>query len=227
MILSWQQISSTIISEILCDNFDGVVLDTEHGCFGNESLYACIQIVTCKQKKCFVRLTEVNKTLIRMCLDAGADGLIFSTIETEDQAKDIASACRFPKHGGLRGLGLVRQNFWGRDRLVSDPPIIIAQIETETGINNLDNIVKYNFDYYMVGPYDLSASLGFPGEFDNSRYLDMINRFKSKIDNEKMAVHIPDDIEGQISKYRDYGLIALGMDTLILKNGYSEVIKNA
>ena len=111
--------------------------------------------------------------------------------------------------------------------LVSEPPIIIAQIETEIGINNLDNIVKYNFDYYMVGPYDLSASLGAPGVFDSSRYLDMISKFKSKIDDKKMAVHIPDDIQGQIPKYKGYGLMALGMDTLILKNGYSEVIKNA
>ena len=48
MKLSWQQIPATIVSEMLCDDFDGVVLDTEHGCFNNETLYNCIQIITAK-----------------------------------------------------------------------------------------------------------------------------------------------------------------------------------
>ena len=50
MKLSWQQIPSTIISEMLCEDFDGVVLDTEHGCFNNETLYKCKQNITAKDK---------------------------------------------------------------------------------------------------------------------------------------------------------------------------------
>lgn len=131
MKLSWQQIPSTIISEMLCKDFDGVVLDTEHGCFNNETLYNCIQIITAKQKICLVRLTEINKTLIRMCLDAGASGLIFSTVEDASQAAEIKELCTYPKYGGRRGLGLVRQNKWGYSTLVNKPPIIVAQIETK------------------------------------------------------------------------------------------------
>ena len=82
----WQQIPSPIISEILCQNsFDGIVIDTEHGGYNTETLSNCIQVITLNKKKCFVRLTEVNKTLIRQCLDAGCDGLIFSTIENVKQ----------------------------------------------------------------------------------------------------------------------------------------------
>ena len=62
MILSWQQIPSPLISEIMCHNFDGVVLDTEHGCFNNETLYSCIQVIKASKKRCFVRLTDINKT---------------------------------------------------------------------------------------------------------------------------------------------------------------------
>ena len=83
MRLCWQQIPSTVISDILCQNdLEGVVLDTEHSAFNLETLYSCIQVIALNQKKCFVRLTEVNKTTIRMCLDAGCHGIIFSTVET-------------------------------------------------------------------------------------------------------------------------------------------------
>ena len=96
MNLTLQTISSTVISEILCKtNFDGVVLDTEHGCFNNENLYSCIQVITSMNKKCFVRVTDLNKRLIRMCLDAGVDGLIFSTVENINNARNGFSSSEF------------------------------------------------------------------------------------------------------------------------------------
>ena len=224
MKLSWQQIPSTTISEMLCEGFDGVVLDTEHGCFNNEALYNCIQIITAKQKQCLVRLTEVNKTLIRMCLDAGTTGLIFSTVEDASQAAEIKELCTYPKYGGKRGLGLVRQNKWGYSTLVNKPPIIVAQIETKKGIDNLTKIYAQDLDYYMIGPYDLSASLGVTAQFDNPVFLEAINQVKETItDLNKLAVHIPTDVAKHIDKYRQYGIIAVGMDTTMLLEGYKEL----
>jgi len=224
MKLSWQQIPSTLVSEMLCEGLDGVVIDTEHGCFNNETLYSCIQIITAKNKICLVRLTEINKTLIRMCLDAGASGLIFSTVEDASQAAEIIDLCTYPKYGGSRGLGLVRQNKWGYSTLVNKPPIIVAQIETKRGIFNLEEICTHNFDYYMIGPYDLSASLGVTAEFDNPVFLESIEKVRRVItDPSQMAVHIPTDVHKHIDKYDGYGIIAVGMDTSILLEGYKEL----
>ena len=129
MKLLWQQISSTIISEIYADSdYDGIVLDTEHGAFNNENLYTSIQIITLRRKNCFVRVSHLDKALVRMCLDAGATGIIFSTVENENQAQEIIDYCKYPKHGGKRGQGLVRENFWGKDKLQNIMPIVIAQI---------------------------------------------------------------------------------------------------
>jgi len=224
MRLLWQQIPSTVVTDILCqNNLDGVVLDTEHGCFNNETLYNCVQLITANSKKCFVRLTEANKTRIRFCLDAGANGLIFSTVETEKQSQNIHEMCKYPNHGGGRGLGLVKQNRWGEDNLLSDPPMIVAQIETNRGIKNLEKIFKYNFDFYMIGPYDLSLSLGVPGQFENEKYLSAIQKIRELIPLNKMSIHIPKHIETQINKYKDYGMIALGMDTIILLEGGKDI----
>lgn len=225
MKFSWQQIPSTVISELLSLNFDGVVIDTEHGCFSNETLFSCIQIIKAKNKQCFVRLTEVNKTLIRYILDAGADGLIFSTIETEEQCKQILEFSCYTPRGG-RGLGLVRQNLWGEKPLISKDPILIPQIETKIGVENLEQIIKFNFDYYLIGPYDLSLSLEIPGQFNNPNFLLYIDKINAIIPEDKRAVHIPKDVNQQIKKYKNYGLKCLGMDTIAIIE-YNKGIINA
>jgi 2-keto-3-deoxy-L-rhamnonate aldolase RhmA len=225
MKFSWQQIPSTVISELLSLNFDGVVIDTEHGCFSNETLFSCIQIIKAKNKQCFVRLTEVNKTLIRYILDAGADGLIFSTIETEEQCKQILEFSCYTPRGG-RGLGLVRQNSWGEKPLISKDPILIPQIETKKGVENLEQIIKFNFDYYLIGPYDLSLSLEVPGQFNNPNFLLYIDKINAIIPEVKRAIHIPKDVNRQIKKYKNYGLKCLGMDTIAIIE-YNKGIINA
>ena len=224
MKLAWQQIPSPVVSELFSiSGFDGVVLDTEHGCFNNETLFGCIQVITSLNKKCFVRLTEPSITLVRLCLDAGADGLIFSTVETEKQARFIHQICKYPDQGGVRGLGLIRQNKWGKEELVSKPPILIAQIETVTGVENFSTIEKYGFDFYMIGPYDLSASLGIPGDFSNPRYVKALEKIKSQVATEKMAAHIPKEIKENLKLYEGYGILALGMDTTMLLEASREL----
>jgi len=226
MILSWQQIPSPLVSEIMSHNFDGVVLDLEHGCFNNETLYACIQVIRTRGKKCFVRLTEVSITMIRYCLDAGADGLIFSSIETIEQCQKIIEySCYFPK--GKRGLGLVRQNFWGEKDLLSKNPVLIVQIETKEAVDNLTEIIKFDFDYYLIGPYDLSLSLGCPGKFDKHEFVCYINKVANLISESKMAIHIPNNVEHEIEKYRNYALKCLGMDTIAILEYNKENRRNA
>lgn len=225
MKLSWQQIPSTTITEIMCKGFDGVVLDTEHGCFSNENIVNSIQIIKLKGLMAFVRLTEISTTLIRYCLDAGCDGLIFSTVETEQQCQQIVNACYYPPKG-KRGLGLVRENMWGeKQSLTSRVPIIIPQIESKAGIDNIDKIKNYGFDYYLIGPYDLSLSLDIPGDFKNEKFQDAIKKMRASIPNDKMAIHIPKDIEmwdlweeemDEWLGYRDYGIKCIGMDTIAI-----------
>jgi len=221
MRLSWQQIPSTIVSDLLCQNsFDGVVLDTEHGCFNKETLYNCIQVIENNNKKSFVRLTEINKAMIRYCLDASASGLIFSTIEEIEQLSKIEEYCLYPAQGGRRGLGLVKENLWGKKDFVSRFPIIVAQIETKRGAQMLPYFKNNSISYYMIGPYDLSASLGKPGDFESEEYCNIIKNINKIIPKERMAVHIPMNVEEELYKYVDYGMLALGMDTISILERY-------
>jgi len=223
MNLTLQTIPSTLVSELLThSSMDGVVLDTEHGYFNNETLYSCIQIITLRQKKCFVRFTNLNKQLVRMCLDAGITGVIFSTIENKNQIEDIISYCNYPLKGGNRGCGLVRENSWGKSQLDGGSPIIIGQIETKKGIDNLDEIIECNLDMFLIGPYDISASLKLSGDFENPNFQIYINKIYNKLPTNKLGLFLPtlSDIENYNKTNKNkLELVVWGMDTnLILES---------
>lgn len=225
MNLTLQTIPSPIISEILLDSkLDGVVLDTEHGCFNNESLFSCIQVITLLNKKCFVRLTDFNKQLIRMCLDAGADGLIFSTIEDESLGYKIISYCNFPSNRGIRGCGLVRDNRWGDLKLDTKKPIIIAQIETASAVENIDSLIQVPFDYFIIGPYDLSSSLFKPGDFESKTFKNYIDTIYRKIPLERLGLFLPTFKNMDELSYENRPKILVwGMDTNFIKDGIRRI----
>tara|TARA_B100000900_G_C20494036_1_gene680812 strand:+ start:161 stop:847 length:687 start_codon:yes stop_codon:yes gene_type:complete len=225
MKLAWQQIPSTVISDILCQNkLDGVVLDLEHGSFNLETIYSCIQVITLNKKTCFVRLPSIDSVMVKYCLDAGCNGIIFSTVETIDDAHDARDFSKHPTYGGYRGLGLVRGNKWGKDELVSKPPTLICQIESVAGVENISEIWSLGvFDYCMIGPYDLSASMGDAGNFNSQDYIASVAEVAKHVKKENMAVHIPSNVKNELKKYSDFGIIALGMDTTFILEKYKEV----
>ena len=246
MKLFWQQIPSPVITEIFCSSsFDGVVLDLEHGHFNNETLYSCIQVGTLLNKKVFARFSYLDRQCIRMCLDAGISGVILSTVETFEQAKEFYDYCIYPfknqvekfdqdnrgvirksivtETGGKRGQGLVRENLWGMKPLELRRPIIIPQIETIKGVENIDHRSSIDFDYYLVGPYDLSASLGSVGDFNNSGFKNCLEKLKNTT-RKKIGFHIPSDIKNKFKDYKDYPFLALGMDTTFIAEKIEETL---
>ena len=226
--LLWQQIPSTIISEIFCNStYDGVVLDLEHGVFDEKSLFQCIQIITLYDALCYVRLSDLDDYRLKVALDASVDGIILSTVETEDYARTAIEKCKFPheKLSGTRGLGLVRNNLWGQGSFKNKNVEIIGQIETRKGVRNLSCIKSAGLDRYLIGPYDISASMGIPGDFDNSEFKEQIDHIENNIPMEKLGYHLVQDVEQDIHKYTKYGFIAHGMDSIFLIDRLNKLSK--
>jgi len=225
----WQQIPSSTVSEILCQtDLDFIVLDTEHGVFNDETLFQCIQVITLSGKSCFVRLTEANLTKTRYCLDAGVDGVIFSTVDSLEYLGEIEKQCLFPSqsHFGKRGYGLTRDNMWGeKDR--KGKRIIVAQLENRKGVD----LFSYNddgetpikdfpfIDYFLVGPYDLSSSVGCPGNFEHANFKRQIEIINKIVPKSKLGYHVVKDVDHAYLDLKDCGFLALGMDTMFLFDG--------
>jgi hypothetical protein len=222
-----QTIPSPLLSELLVySELDGIILDTEHGCFNNETLYSCIQVITLSKKKCFVRFTDLNKQLVRMCLDAGIDGVIFSTVEHVEYAHNIIKYCTYPTQGGKRGCGLVRSNKWGNEKLDNHRPLIIGQIETCTAIEKIRELYEEsNLDLFIIGPYDISSSLKIPGQFDNQIYLDYINRIYNVIPLDKLGIFLPYEKGINKSNENNPYILILGLDTDIILNSLKDIKK--
>lgn len=223
MKLTLQTISSTMVSDLLCQSdFDGIVLDTEHGCFNNESLYSCIQTTLLNKKLCFVRFTDLNKQLVRMCLDAGVTGVIFSTVETREQCRDIINYCKYPNSNGVRGCGLVRENLWGKLKIGFSNALIIGQIETDKAVENLDDIKDCGFDMFFIGPFDLSNSLGKPGEWDDKTLTSTISYIQANVGSERLGVFAP--TKETLKKYGgDFKNVVIGTDFEFIKLGIGKI----
>ena len=216
----WQQIPSTEITKLYCNtNFDAIVLDLEHGVFNNETIFSLIQFINSNNKFSFVRVTEPSKSQIRFLLDSNVSGIIFSTLEIEQTTK-IKEWCLYPPFG-KRGQGLVSENNWGNDKLQVNKVKLVAQIENKESISQLSNIVETDlFDYYVLGPYDLTADLGCVADWENKKYLELIEKFNKQIPVEKRGVHIVSNVESEYkNKFKNYGFVALGMDSILIKSG--------
>jgi len=109
-------------------------------------------------------------------MDAGANGIVVPMVNSIDDAKSAISATRYAPTGH-RGVGLARAQHYGdsfRDHLEwqKDGPVVIVQIEHQSALDNLNEIFCVpGVDGFIIGPYDLSCSMGIPGEFDHPKFI--------------------------------------------------------
>ena len=229
---TWLQIPNGSVAEILGDSgFDWVGIDMEHGSISVEILPDLCRAIELGGSLPFVRVFSSKVGENARLLDAGVVGLIFPKIETASKLKDLIEDSLFPKLG-RRGIGFSRANTFGKNlnkNIKLFRPFIVAMIETEKGIENLDKIldVKY-LDALFIGPYDLSASLGIAGKFNHPKFKKNINEILKKAKNKNIScgIHIvkPDSHLLKQHLKNGFKFIAYGMDTTFLSEG-SKIFK--
>ncbi len=163
---------------------DYVMLDMEHGPASYETLAYLAAVSGAAGIGCFVRVPELSRGYVSRALDCGADGVMVPMIETVEQARMLAGWAKYPPVG-KRGLGSIgghtgyvrigeAGDFMGRANVGT---ITIAQIETVRGVESAGEIaVVDGIDALLVGPLDLSVSLGIPGRFDHPALDEAIGR---------------------------------------------------
>ena len=170
---SWITIGHPSIAEIMADaGFDWLCIDLEHTVTDYYEAQQLIMAIQGKGLKAFVRVGENNSRIIKRVLDAGADGIIVPLVNTANDAIRAVNSVKYPPLG-TRGVGLSRAQGYGfdfenyRDNKVKNIKLIV-QIEHIDGILNLDSILEIEgVDGTFIGPYDLSGSLGKPGDWEN------------------------------------------------------------
>lgn len=152
---------------------DFIILDREHGPVSENKLHDHVRAARLTDMKAIVRVHELNHNAIGSALDAGADGVQVPNISSLEEAEAAIRAARFYPLGE-RGVcrfvagaefGLKDKAAYFRD---SNSKMLILQVEGKKGLDSVEEILKLDgFDVLFIGPYDLSQSLGFPGEVDH------------------------------------------------------------
>jgi len=198
---TWIQIPHPSIVEIISNNcnkkLDWMCIDMEHGTIDIESMAILISAIEKYDIIPVVRIPKNDYIWIHRSLDAGAKGLIIPMVKTAQEARDVVGEAFYPPVG-KRSFGYSRANNYGSDfddyiKTANDDISIIIQIEHIDAINELDSILDVDgIDATFIGPYDLSGSLGVPGDFDNSEYQKALSVYinKSYKHNIPLGIHV-------------------------------------
>ena len=180
----WIQTSSPDIVEIIShSNFDWICIDLEHGASTLKDLPNLLRATAINKKVTFVRSKSKNINEIVKIIDIGAHGIIVPKIETKKDVLNIKNAIYYPPKGN-RGVGFSRANMYSKNFSkyyeASKDIIFVGMIESKTGVENLDEILKLNvLDVIFVGPMDLKNSIDPKLNFKSKKYLDYLNKIKN------------------------------------------------
>lgn len=234
---SWITIGHPVVAEVMVKSgFDWLTIDMEHSVITLPQAQSLIQIIDLSGCVPLVRVGENNATMIKRVMDAGAHGVIVPMVNSKEDAVRAVEAVKYPPVG-TRGVGLARAQGYGFEfdqykNWVNEESIVIVQIEHIEGVDNFKDILTVEgVDGFIVGPYDLSASLGRPGEFSHYEVEDTLNKVWQM--SQEMGVvsgfHVVDPDANEVSaKIKEgYSFIAFGIDTLFLgkncRDGLQEI----
>jgi 2-dehydro-3-deoxyglucarate aldolase len=210
-------------AEIVADaGFDWLFVDGEHGPIGTSELVAILQAVG-ERVPCLVRVPAATEPAIKSALDAGATGIIVPQVNTADTAAAVVRYARYAPEGG-RGVGIARAHGYGFRfdeymRSANEKTVVIVQAEHASAVEHIDEIVQVpGVDAVFLGPYDLSASLGKIGRFDDPEVRAAMDRITEACTRSGMALGCFGLTAEAASPFvdRGYRLIVAGVDTVML-----------
>jgi len=179
--------SAEIPRAFACAGFDYVFIDMEHGAYDLETVQDMIVASNAAGITPIVRVAELAYSLVARLLDAGAQGIILPRVEDPKILEEALSWMRFPPMG-KRGYGVNTTMIGYENR--SFPEIIehlnrntlsVVQFEFTVAMDRADELLSLKgFDIAMVGPADLSISLGIPGQFDNPLLISTVDKLIEK-----------------------------------------------
>lgn len=190
---------------------DFALLDTEHSGFHHETMKSALRFFEAARVPTIVRVPSKSYHHVARALDMGAEGLMIPMVGSAEEARAVLDCMKYTPHG-LRGvaLGIAHDSYSGGavlDKLAAANArtTFFAQIETAAGVENADAIAAVEgVDCLWVGHFDLSCSLGIPGQFEHAKFKDAVTRVLAACDRHgKAAGRLVPDVATGIALNRD------------------------
>jgi 2-dehydro-3-deoxyglucarate aldolase len=225
---SWITLGHPSIAEIMAKaGFDWLTVDMEHSAITLHQAQQLIQVIELSGVVPLVRVGTNEPNLIKRVMDAGAHGVIVPMVNSREEADRAVGSTKYPPKG-FRGVGLARAQSYGADfegyrKWNERESMVIVQVEHIRAVENLEAILSVDgVDGFIVGPYDLSGSLGVPGQFEHPEVKRALKRVRDV--TKKMGAlsgfHVipPDPLEVKKKTTEGYRFIAYSLDILLLGN---------
>jgi 2-keto-3-deoxy-L-rhamnonate aldolase RhmA len=179
--------SPDAVRALAAAGLDWAFFDAEHGAFDLETLQDLMRVAVTAGLCPIVRVADLQYALIARALDSGAQGVLLPRVESPELLQQAVSWTRFPPMG-TRGFGL------GPPQLDYEPVsipeaiahvnanvLVVLQIETRTALDRIDDLLAVpNIDAVLIGPGDLSISLGVPGQFDAPVFVNAVETIRDR-----------------------------------------------
>jgi 2-keto-3-deoxy-L-rhamnonate aldolase RhmA len=240
MIGSFFTTASVVTAEIMGGlGYDFIVIDVEHGQHDFQTVESFIRAAECRNVVPIVRIVDTSRNYILKMLDLGAMGLFLPFIKTTNEVKQAVNYAKYPPVGE-RGLGYGHKVGYGVDPIVNtgrledylewanENTLLIPQCETVEAVKNIEEIVAINeVTGIFIGPFDLSISMGIPGQFDNPEFVETVERVKVVCNKaRKMIFTVDGTVEGAVQKLRNGFDGILTSDTPLFMNAAKSYINN-
>ena len=225
---AWMSTGHVSIAEILAAaGYDFVVVETEHTAIDVSEVLPILIAIDGQRTVPLVRLAGIDPIQTKAVMDSGAGGVLVPMVNSKVDAQLAVGSVKYPPLG-FRGVGLARAQGYGAtfDDYMSranDESLVIVQIEHVDAVRNIDEILSVpGIDGTFIGPYDLSSSMGVPGQLQHPDVLAAMRVVLEASLRHGVApgIHLvhPDTARVELRKRvsEGYTFIALGSDILLL-----------
>lgn len=224
---SWMQIPHASLAEIMGQaGYDWVAVDLEHGAISVHQLPDLFRALELGGTLPLARLAQGHPKDCKQALDAGAAGVIVPMVASAEQLVETRNACRWPP-AGSRGVGFSRANLFGEHfesyREEAQAPLLVAMIEHVNAVDDLGAILDVEgLDAILIGPYDLSASMGLTAQFEHPDFLSVMGRIQTLVVRKGIAcgLHVVSPAPDQLKKRVDegYRFLAYSIDAVLMSH---------
>lgn len=232
---SFAQLRSPAVATILGKaGLDWCYIDSEHGPFDLETIQDLCRASIAAGMAPIVRIADIQYHLVARALDCGAMGILLPRIESPEVLARAASWTFFPPKG-IRGFGFTQHNVDYEAVTIpqiiqhsNDNTMLVFQIETQAALDRRDELVSVpGVDAVMVGPADLSISLGIPGQFEHPKLIEAIDKIIESCNKHGVAPGLHMRRLDLAKFWRDRGMrfLSTGGDALWLYDKASEAMK--
>jgi 2-dehydro-3-deoxyglucarate aldolase len=225
----WMMIGHPTVAELMAgEGFDWIAVDMEHTPIDLPTFENIARAVKPAGCELLVRLSSCDPVLTQRVLDAGADGIIVPMVNTPEMARQAVAMAKYPPDG-RRGAAFSRASNFGRNFASSftshnDRVLVVVMLEHIEAVRNADAILSTpGIDAAFIGPYDLSCSMGLPGQLDHPDVQAAQRTILEACRKNYVApgIHVVPVSPDLIQRYLDerYQFIACSVDTQFIIHG--------